>query len=274
MGHAVNLYTYDTNIQVPLGVTICDASEVVSRDRFFFNQEGHGKGSPNAFSNMFRYRLLAERGGWWIDADVVCLARTIPAVEQFLARHDAIRINNAIMFFQPNHPLMTTCLERSLAIGRAAKFAETGPALITTVAEELGVSVLPAAVGYPVHYSETIDLLRPKCRENLYSRIQNAVFLHLYNSALRTNGVNKYFLPPAGSLLRQLVELHGVKGWTGEYDEHTIPKNHPMFAEAQRRVEAERRTEDLKYERYGPISQHCLSMIRFGIKSLPRLFGR
>lgn len=243
-GHTVTLYTYDTDIHVPRGVAVRDAGEIFNRDQFFFNQEGYGRGLPNAFSNMFRYKLLAERGGWWIDADVVCLSRTVPHVGEFLARHDSFEINNAIMFFQQNHPLMTRCLERSVAIGRAAKFAETGPLLITAMAEELYVSAHTAPVCYPVHFSEAIDMLLPTRREDLSLRISKSLFLHLYNSALRTNGVNQYFLPPAGSLLRHFVELHGVDGWTGEYDEHSVPKNNPMFAETRHRVEAERRIKD------------------------------
>ena len=244
MGHAVSLYTYDTEIHVPLGVVVRDAGEIFPRDRFFFNQTGFGKGLPNAFSNMFRYRLLAERGGWWIDADVVCLGRTVPPVEQFLARHDSLIINNAVMFFQPNHPLMLRCLERSATIGRSAEFAETGPQLITAVAEELYVPALTAPVCYPVHFSEAIDMLLPTRTENLRSRIRDSLFLHLYNSSLQTNGVNKYFLPPVGSLLRELVELHGVEGWTGEYDEHGVPKNDLMFSKTRFRVEAERGAKD------------------------------
>jgi hypothetical protein len=42
----------------------------------------------------------------------------------------------------------------------------------------------------------------------------------------------------------QLVELHGVEGSTGEYDEHSVPKNNPRFVEAQCRVEAEKRIKD------------------------------
>ncbi len=25
------------------------------------------------FSNFFRYKLLLDRGGWWVDADTICL---------------------------------------------------------------------------------------------------------------------------------------------------------------------------------------------------------
>jgi Alpha 1,4-glycosyltransferase conserved region/Glycosyltransferase sugar-binding region containing DXD motif len=248
MGHAVNLYTFQTDLRVPRGVAVRDAGEILPNDCFFVNQEGFGKGWPNAFSNLFRYKLLAERGGWWIDTDVVCLSRHIPIVEQFVARHDAVRVNTAVMFFQPNHPLMMSCFDRSLALGRSAKFAETGPQLITSLIEEFDVPVLPASVCYPVHFSEVADLLQPACTEALRSRIRDSILLHLYNAALRHDGVDKYLLPPAGSLLRLLVERHGVEGWTGEYDEQAVPKNDPMFVDVLRNAEAARRARDLECE--------------------------
>jgi hypothetical protein len=83
-GYAVDLYTYDVNLVVPAGVRVCDAAELASRDEVFvYQSEGLGKGSPSAFSNYFRYKLLAEKGGWWIDTDVVCLTDRIPVVDEF-----------------------------------------------------------------------------------------------------------------------------------------------------------------------------------------------
>ena len=84
-GYAVDLYTYDLALVVPAGVRVCDAAELISPDEVFVYQaEGFGKGSPSAFSNYFRYKLLVEKGGWWIDTDVVCLTDRIPAVDEFL----------------------------------------------------------------------------------------------------------------------------------------------------------------------------------------------
>jgi hypothetical protein len=246
LGHGVNLYTFEAGLRVPNGVTVCDAARIVPRNDFFVNQDGFAKGSPSAFSNLFRYKLLAERGGWWIDTDVICLRRHIPVVEQFVARQDAIRVNTAVMFFQPGHPLMIRCFERSLALGRTTKFAETGTRLITPLAEELQVPVFSTSVCYPVHFSEVTDLLRPSCMEALHLRIRDSTFLHLWNAVLRHDGVNKYIRPPTGSLLGLLVERHGVEGWTGEYDEENVPQNDPMFADALRSAEAARRAKDLK----------------------------
>ena len=73
-GHAFDLYTYDPDLAVPAGVQVRDASELIDRSEVFVYQpEGFGKGSPSAFSNLFRSKLMVEKGGWWTDTDVVCL---------------------------------------------------------------------------------------------------------------------------------------------------------------------------------------------------------
>src|SRR5690349_20406971 len=43
-GHGFDLYTFETNIIAPLGVRVCDASEIFDPDELFFYEEGFGKG--------------------------------------------------------------------------------------------------------------------------------------------------------------------------------------------------------------------------------------
>jgi len=72
-GHPVHLYTYGPVAGVPEGTEIRDAAEVLTRDLIFRNPPGFGEGSFAGFSNLFRYKLLLDRGGIWCDCDVVCL---------------------------------------------------------------------------------------------------------------------------------------------------------------------------------------------------------
>jgi Glycosyltransferase sugar-binding region containing DXD motif len=163
-GYAVDLYTYDVNLVVPAGVRVCDAAELASRDEVFvYQSEGLGKGSPSAFSNYFRYKLLAEKGGWWIDTDVVCLTDRIPVVDEFFARQDNDFIACGTMYFAPCHPVMQQCLEQAVKLGHTVKWGDSGPRLLTRVLTDYGAlnRVVPASVYYPVHYSEALDALRP-----------------------------------------------------------------------------------------------------------------
>jgi hypothetical protein len=228
-GHAFDLYSYDSDLAVPAGVRLCDASALIDRSEVYVYQpEGFGKGSPSAFSNLFRSRLMVEKGGWWADADVVCLTRRLPAVTEFFVREDADRINWSVMYFEAHHPVMQQCLDEVTKLGRTVKWGEGGPRLLTRVLEEHGLSdrARPPADCTPIHFTEALDVLRPCRTAALTSRMETSLFLHLWNSMLAWHGVSKTLLPPKGSLLRQLADQHPVDGWAGEYDEQTIEQLH------------------------------------------------
>jgi hypothetical protein len=224
-GHALDLYTYDSGLAVPTGVRVCDASELVDPNEVFVYQAvGFGKGSPSAFSNLFRAKLMVERGGWWTDTDVVCLTDRLPLVAEFFVRQDADLIAWGVIHFEPRHPVMVRCLDEVMKLGRAVKWGDGGPVLLTRLLNEYGLSdqARPAATCYPIHYSEALDVLRPSRTAALTPRLEASLFLHLWNAMLVFRGVPKTCLPPKGSLLRQYADKHRVDGWAGEYDEHTL----------------------------------------------------
>ncbi|MGA7487991.1 MAG: glycosyltransferase family 2 protein [Xanthobacteraceae bacterium] len=233
-GHAVDLYTYDANLVVPAGVRVCDAAELIARDEVFVYQaEGFGKGSPSAFSNFFRYKLLVEKGGWWIDTDVVCLTDRIPAADDFFARQDADFVAPGTMYFEPNHPVMRQCLDQAVKLGRNVKWGDTGPRLFTRVLDERGWldRAAAASVCYPIHYTRALEVLRPARTADLTAQIESALFLHVWNSTLVHHGVQKSYRPPKGSLLRTLTDRHPVNGWIAEYDEHSLEHGLSLKAE-------------------------------------------
>jgi len=72
-GHAVHLYAFATMRDVPEGVVVKDANKMVPKETIFKYKRKVGKGSYAGFSNLFRYKLLLDKGGIWSDLDVVCL---------------------------------------------------------------------------------------------------------------------------------------------------------------------------------------------------------
>jgi len=244
-GHDFDLYTFDPHIAVPAQVRVRNAEELAGRDEFFVYEDGFGKGSPAAFANVFRYRLLAERGGWWVDTDVVCLTDAIPAYSRFVARQDEDLVNNAVMRFEPRDPVIVRCLERAVEKGRSIRWGEIGPQLLTQVLGELGQTehIFDSSVCYPIHYNDALALLHPSQSERVAQRLAGSQLLHLWNGMLANAGVRKSYLPPRGSVLRRLVEQHQVDGWTGEYDEAGLSEatdiNARLQAEAARRNELE-----------------------------------
>ena len=73
-----DLYAYDKSLSVPDGVTFRDASEICPEEEVFTYQSGPGEGSVAVFSNLFRYMLLYEKGGWWVDMDVLYTGCGLP----------------------------------------------------------------------------------------------------------------------------------------------------------------------------------------------------
>jgi mannosyltransferase OCH1-like enzyme len=69
-GHSYKLYVYRELQHVPQGTTICDANEILPESEIF--QYGE-TGTYAVFADLFRYKLLLERGGWWSDLDVICI---------------------------------------------------------------------------------------------------------------------------------------------------------------------------------------------------------
>jgi hypothetical protein len=223
-GHDFDLYSFDPHIAVPARVRVRDAAELAAREEFFVYERGFGKGSPAGFANLFRYYLLAERGGWWVDTDVVCLSDAIPDYPQFVARQVDGLINNAVLRFERRHPVMLRCLALAAEKGRSVRWGDTGPRLLTQVMQELGETqgTFPPSLCYPVDHLHALDVLRPAKLARVTALSEGSHFLHLWNAMLTNAGVPKTYLPPRGSLLRRLVERHQVGGWVGEYDEAEV----------------------------------------------------
>lgn len=72
-GHAVHLYGYGDIDDAPAGTTLCDAGSIIAQAEMRAIVAGERYGSWAPFSNIFRYKLLHERGGIWCDTDVVCV---------------------------------------------------------------------------------------------------------------------------------------------------------------------------------------------------------
>ncbi len=67
-GHKFILYTYDDIEGIPKGTIVKDANKIIKKkDLFSF------KTSYLPFSDLFRYRMLYLKGGYWVDLDMICI---------------------------------------------------------------------------------------------------------------------------------------------------------------------------------------------------------
>jgi len=73
-GHPFHLYVYQETEGVPEGTTIKDGNEIIPAEKIFvYEGAGFGHKSYAGFADMFRYKLLFEKGNWWVDTDSICL---------------------------------------------------------------------------------------------------------------------------------------------------------------------------------------------------------
>ena len=120
-GHPFRLWLYEPLLtSLPAGVQISDAAEIIPRERIFTykneNKYGHGKGSVAGFSDIFRYKLLYEKGGWWVDMDVTCLRPFNFSGPYFFRDHHELKVVGNVMKCPAGSELMEKCYAKAVEL--------------------------------------------------------------------------------------------------------------------------------------------------------------
>ena len=195
-GHEFHLYCYEEIQGVPPGVVIKNAAEILPASTIFSYKKGLGKGSVSAFSNLFRYKLLAERGGWWVDSDIVCLRPfRFPepvVIAGELSLENKIQAASAVLKFPPQHALMRHGHE--IAAARKPKelrWGDTGPKLLHRLLTETGQTQLiqPPGTFCPVHHWEWQQLVAGPPELLAKTIASGATALHLWHERWRREKV-------------------------------------------------------------------------------------
>jgi hypothetical protein len=117
-GHHIHLWAYKEIKNVPENVSIFDANTIIPESQVFkYDENGKidwGKGSYAGFSDIFRYKLLYEYGGWWIDMDVTCLKKFEIEDAYFFRNHWMLPVVGNVMKCPPKSELMLRCYERAI----------------------------------------------------------------------------------------------------------------------------------------------------------------
>lgn len=210
-GHEYDLYTYGQVEGVPVGANVKDANEIIPWSQVFLNRGGY-----STFSDFFRWKLVRDRGGWWVDTDAVCL-RPFDFESEY------------VFFGGKGKPGSDDCVTSGLFKApadskftqygwRACEMTDTktmawgacGPPLITEMVEacELQHKILPGSMVFPIFYTNAVKEFTTQ-RE--YPKMHSAnVFgdaysVHLFNEMWRLAGADKNGFYP-GSIYQALQE--------------------------------------------------------------------
>lgn len=191
-GHEYHLYVYDEVRRIPEGVVVKDAGEILPASSVFEYSEFK---SYAGFSNFFRYKLLLERGGWWADADLVCL-RPFDFQEEYvfsseLGRDGSEVVNAGVLKSPAGSEAMAFAWETCRAKDTAALvWGETGPRLVAETVRRFSLErcVQPYHVFCPVTLVEWEKMLEPRAA---WAFDETTRAVHLWNEAWRRTGRDK-----------------------------------------------------------------------------------
>lgn len=211
-GHQVEVFSYDQP-HLPGWLERRNAAEILPRDSVV-----RPVGDVVAIhGNLFRYALLNQRGGWWIDPDLLLLQADLPAADIFFAGPDAFGLTSTgLLRFPKGHPVIKAGLAQALSLNdSAADWEASGAALLTELIRQHGLGLDNRWRGPlgPVSWFEVPALFDPMQRDRLERLCQSEWFLHLHADVWLRSGVPLRQGPPEGSLLDALLRRHDVMPW-------------------------------------------------------------
>lgn len=138
--HDVILYTYSHLGNVPEGVTVLDANEIINGSKVFIDAGGHK--TYAGFSDLFRYTRLYNYGGTWLDLDVLLIGNINEKYDDdiFICSEPTFRFymhpNCGAIRFPKGDSLVEHMLNYSIETGNEFSFGQIGPRLITESLKE------------------------------------------------------------------------------------------------------------------------------------------
>jgi mannosyltransferase OCH1-like enzyme len=216
-GHQVEVFTYDSHLHLPGWIERRNAAEVLPRDQVLRPLSERFA----VHANLFRYALLAMRGGWWVDPDVVLLQPDLPKGEVFVGGPDIFGLTSTgLLRFPKGHPLVKIAIDQTLALGEnIAAWEASGAVLLTDLIRQHGAMAdfhSREPLG-PVSWFQVPALFDPSQRHQLETLCREACTLQLHNDVWRRSGVPQWMAPPSGSFLDGLIQKQGIEtsfvGW-------------------------------------------------------------
>jgi len=191
-GHDFHLYAYEAIDGIPEGVALLDASRILSPSRIF---RYTGNGSLAGFSNFFRYKLLLENGGWWVDMDTVCLRPFDFSDSEYVFSSEmhagAPVIDIAALKAPPGSRLAEYAWDVCQAKDpKALRWGETGPRLLAEAVRFCGLEryVRAPETFCPIPYRDWESVLSPEANLEFGSE---TYAVHLWHELWRNTGQDK-----------------------------------------------------------------------------------
>lgn len=208
-GHEFHLYTYDQVHNIPFDTVIRDANQIIPRNKVFTVRKGY-----SSFSDFFRWKLVLDRGGYWVDLDAVCLKPFDFDQEYvFIGGRGGVGSNDCItsgIFKAPiGSDIMRAGWEACQNMDlKKMGWGDAGPPLFTRLVHEFGFldTIIPGRLFFPFfHTGAPRIFLIPGVQipEEVYS-------LHFFNEMWSQAKQTKEGVFPATCVYEQLKRKYGA----------------------------------------------------------------
>lgn len=189
-GHEYHLYVYDEVKNIPAGTVIKQGSEILPASRIF--QYKH-QASYAGFANFFRYKLLLERGGWWVDTDVICI-RPFDFEDEYVFASEIDKDMDVIASGIIKTPAQSSLMRYAWRVcdekdPQQLMWGETGPRLMTEAVRKFSLENYkkPYWVFCPLGFTDWRRVLDP----NSIALHEATYAIHLWNEMWRAAGQDK-----------------------------------------------------------------------------------
>lgn len=156
-----------------------------------------------AKSDIARYEILYRYGGFYLDADSLCLKSITPlcSIDSIVAAREGAPnlpnlVANGTIGCTSSHPVMRSLIESISLLKkpftRRQTWKLTGPVIFSTILLKwANKTILPANSFYPFHHTDTIkiplDLSDPRFASSYAVQFWGSTFAHRYEK-LKTYG--------------------------------------------------------------------------------------
>lgn len=190
-GHEYHLYVYDELKNIPGGTVIKDANEILPASRIFQYKQYP---SYAGFANFFRYKLLLERGGWWVDTDTICL-KPFDFPAEYVFSSEISKGLEVVTSGIIKAPAGSEVMDYAWGVCQTKNpeqlvWGETGPRLIAEAVSKYSLERYkqPHQVFCPLAFFEWRKVLEPELETVLDD---SAHAIHLWNEMWRDAGQDK-----------------------------------------------------------------------------------
>jgi mannosyltransferase OCH1-like enzyme len=207
-GHEYHLYIYDEIKNIPAGTVIKDASEILPPSRIF--QYKHFP-TYAGFANFFRYKLLLEHGGWWVDTDTICL-KPFDFPEEHIFATEKAEETEVVTSGIIKAPVGSQVMAYAWEVCQSKQpeqlvWGETGPRLMGEAVRKFSLEkyAQPHHTFCPLAYYEWHKLLEPDANVLLD---ESTYAIHLWNEKWRAAGQDKNLQYHENCLYEQLKKKY------------------------------------------------------------------